>query len=192
MNNNYYIMRHGESVANKEKKIISNPDIGTVQYGLTENGKSAVLDAFSSFDKKDLISRIISSDFLRAMETAELVLKESGINTIEKTILLRERFFGNYDSCDDECYNIVWDADKSSQYNCDNGVESPYEVAERVKKLLSNCEENYENETILFVSHGDTLQIMQTVFSGQKAHTHREIRHLEKAEIRHLGTYNRV
>jgi len=48
----------------------------------------------------------------------------------------------------------------------------------------------YENKlnkaTLLFISHGDALQILQTAFSKQSASRHRYQKHLETAEIRRL------
>ena len=42
------------------------------------------------------------------------------------------------------------------------------------------------NTTVLLVSHGDALQILQTAFSKQCASRHRYQQHLETAEIRQL------
>jgi probable phosphoglycerate mutase len=56
----------------------------------------------------------------------------------------------------------------------------------RVTSVVVDCENRYSGQVILLISHGDALQILQTAFAGQDASTHRQLEHLQTAEIRQL------
>ncbi|CAM9236263.1 unnamed protein product [Ectocarpus sp. 12 AP-2014] len=76
LKNRYYALRHGQSVANMEGIISSNPKVGSVKHGLTSNGRSqarvsatALIEAVGR-DRLDSLV-FVSSEFLRARQTAE-------------------------------------------------------------------------------------------------------------------------
>lgn len=185
LNNRYFLLRHGHSIANQMGVIVSDPHIGINGYGLTEQGINQVLTASEYFTPEDKII-IYSSDFKRAQETAEIVGNKQSIDKIFYSPLLRERFFGNYDGLDDSQYKKVWEKDKYDEQNKDNSVESPREVAERTHALIEKLELEYKNRKILLVSHGDCLQILQTVFENISPSRHRSLDHLKTAEIRQI------
>ncbi len=65
-------MRHGESEANVSGVIVSDPAIGCERFGLTEHGLQQISAAVNGFTGKP-ITQIVCSDFLRTMQTAQLV-----------------------------------------------------------------------------------------------------------------------
>ncbi|MDA3809281.1 MAG: histidine phosphatase family protein [Spirochaetaceae bacterium] len=183
--NNYYLIRHGHSKANEEGIIISNPEIGTLKYGLTENGKKQIKASAVKFPEiKNPI--IYSSDFLRTRESAEILKEILQTEDVLYTPLLRERFFGFYDSLGDDQYNEIWRKDKNDENNKINSVESPKQVFNRVESLINDLESLYTDKNILLVSHGDCLQIMQTVFEQISPALHRSLKHINVAEIRKM------
>lgn len=183
--NIYYIMRHGESEANKSHLIISDPKNGLNNYGLTSEGIEQIKKNISEF-KEAKIDLIYSSDFLRAKETAQKAAEILQIDDINYSPLLRERFFGDYEKMDDSNYNKIWEIDLEIPDVYPQNIESPVEVSFRLKNLFIKLESLYTDKIILLVSHGDTLQILQTIFLGLDAHSHRERAHLEKGELRKL------
>ena len=56
----------------------------------------------------------------------------------------------------------------------------------RVTSLVADYESSHRGATLLLVSHGDALQLLQTAFRKQDASRHRSLEHLETAEIRLL------
>jgi probable phosphoglycerate mutase len=46
LQNVFLVMRHGQGENNMEHIVVSNPDIGTTQYGLTERGRGQALQVF--------------------------------------------------------------------------------------------------------------------------------------------------
>jgi probable phosphoglycerate mutase len=183
LKNKYLLMRHGHSLANKEKLIVSSPETGTMQFGLTEKGKKQIQQAaVNLIDVEELI--IYSSDFLRTKETSKIIGEMLHNKEIHYTPLLRERFFGSYEKLSDSLYPSVWEKDKTDADNNHNSVESPRQVASRTETLIKELEEKYENHSILLISHGDCLQILQTVFENRSPAEHRSLPHLNVAEVR--------
>ncbi|KAI8835326.1 histidine phosphatase superfamily [Chytridium lagenaria] len=164
---------------------------------------------------KELVSKqvqvfILSSDFMRARETAaEIwnVLSQSAkgssgdslkVHSVKMDERLRERYFGTFDGGPSTKYETVWKTDASTDESATsaqedfgtNDVESARSVSKRVLSLLHELEdqEGPSNEHMVFilVSHGDTLQITQTMFEGISSNLHRSLRHLQTAEVREL------
>ena len=186
LQNSYYILRHGESEANVSGLIISAPENGVSRYGLTEKGKAMVEKSITGASFTSPISKIISSDFKRAMETARIAAGLLGTGAPQVNFLLRERFFGDLEGKSSDAYPQVWEKDRKDPDNSALGVESPRELAARITRLFRSLENTFTDEVILLVSHGDTLQIMQTITSGSEAHHHRAIQHIHPGELRHL------
>ncbi len=190
--NEYHIMRHGRSEANSGHFICSSPGEGLDSCGLIPEGvrqvREAVLNRFSGV--KGIV--VYSSDFLRARQTAEAVAECVEVERIVLTPLLRERFFGKYDGGDDSLYAEVWKADRGRPDNADAGVESPAAVCRRALAAVRTCEEELSGKTVLFVSHGDLLQILFATFLGFSPDRHREIVPIVNAEIRSLAPVERL
>ncbi len=190
MNNKYYILRHGESEANRLNLIISSPENGITNYGLTENGRNQAAEAGrrlveNGFDSKNTV--FFSSDFKRAYETAQIAAGAIDIELIYVTPALRERFFGIYEKQSSSNYELVWELDKNGREDHSTYVEPVYRIAERATALINNCEKWFTGKNIILVSHGDILQITLTVTAGKSPNQHREIEHLQNCELRELN-----
>lgn len=194
LHNRYHLMRHGESLANVADLIVSKPENGVRPiFGLSERGKeqarrSAIISGLSSR------AIIYSSDFSRAHETAWIVADTLGARTPILSHTLRERDFGKWELTSTANYRHVWETDKHLATSHPvmpvrriDGVESPAEVLARTSRLVALTEQEYRDENILFVSHGDTLQIMQTGFEEVPPHQHRSLPHMDTAEIRRIN-----
>jgi broad specificity phosphatase PhoE len=125
LHNQYYALRHGQSLANVEGVISSNPAVSTKMHGLSGIGKAQADTAAAKFVEEMCAKRsrvaIFSSDFKRARETASafevplLTAANNGHGVGElfsgKVVLdqrLRERFFGEFDGGPDSNYEKVW------------------------------------------------------------------------------------
>ena len=101
-------------------------------------------------------------------------------------IRLRERHFGELEMGSDHRYEEVWKRDRLDPFSTFCGSESANHVMQRVTALVLDLEDNYADSRILLISHGDALQILQTAFLKRDASSHRELDHLDTAEIREL------
>ena len=189
LNNIYFALRHGESKSNVLGIILSDPTSGTIEFGLSDKGKEQVRESVESSLKKGILDKdtiIVSSDFTRARETAEIALEALGAKEVIISKDLRERNFGNFERTESSNYQKVWDGDKLDPNHKINNVESANDVLRRVTSLISELEKKFKGKKILLVSHGDALQILQTGFFKTCASKHREIPHLNTAEVREL------
>ena len=194
LHNSYILVRHGQSVANKLGIIVSNPDVGVIDYGLTAEGKEQALRAAA--DVKRLVANladvvIVTSDFKRAFETAVLIRKDLEAKksigvTVTASKKLRERFFGEFDMGTNANYEIVWKEDEKNSGHSMRGVESVESVLRRGIDLVTELERKWNKKSILLVGHGDTLQILQTAFLKQNSRDHRSLPHLNTCEVRQV------
>lgn len=187
LKNRYFAMRHGHSQANQQGIIVSHPENGCDHYGLSERGRQQVRASLRQNNQLDANTMVVSSDFKRARESAGIAfeLLACGI-TIDLDPRLRERHFGELEMSADDSYDQVWQQDKVNPDSCVKGVESVNQVMARVTAVIADYENRYSAATILLVSHGDALQILQTAFARLDASTHRQLEHLHTAEIRQL------
>ncbi|KAL3913350.1 MAG: hypothetical protein SGARI_000700 [Bacillariaceae sp.] len=215
LRNKVFALRHGQSKANVAGLIASSPDIACHQYGLSDVGKEqaakAGQDLVARYEKDRLMSKskssppppegiaILTSDLLRAKETAQLVARaviDSAAsipiplycNDIIIDERLRERGFGEWDGGSDANYNEVWKDDAKDPSHTIRGVESVWSVTDRATECVVewNNNDELENHWIVCVAHGDVLQILQTAFSLMDPSQHRSLEHLETATLRPL------
>lgn len=181
LKNRYYGFRHGESLANVEGIIVSDPGVGTVKYGLSDEGRLQV--ASSAAQLSDLRGEvvIVSSDFLRAMETAEIIRAALGVESIRVDHRLRERFFGAWEG---QCYlhySDTWSKDAIDPDRQVDGAESANAVRSRMVAVVRDLELELKGCEILLVSHGDPLRMLQSAFDGVDTARNRTIPYFETA-----------
>lgn len=190
LRNRYFLMRHGKSKANAEKLIVSHPEHGTIGYGLVEEGIKQATESVTALRDQGILDAttiIITSDFLRTRETAEIARALLGVEEVTVSELLRERNFGDYELQSTEHFQEIWGAeDVTDPTFTSHKVESPASVHDRTTQLIRELEETYEGKKILLVSHGDTTQILQTAFEGISPAEHLSIPHMQTGEIREV------
>lgn len=204
LQNSFFALRHGQSLANVEGRIASNPSKACTSSGLSELGHEQaeqaghnVVQQFS--DQLGLDSNkydgllILSSDLLRAAETANHVLQaavKAGLpvysDKVVTEIRLRERWFGDWDDTTDANYHEVWKDDLIDPSHCKANVESVDAVMERATFAILDWDEKVQNHFVICVAHGDVLQILQTAFFKMHGSQHRSLEHLETATLRPL------
>ena len=187
LSNDYYVMRHGHSLANQQGLIVSHPVNGCGGFGLSERGREQVRASLQHNDLLDADTIILSSDFSRAVESATIAadLLDCSVG-VEIDLRLRERDFGELELGPDSAYASVWEQDEQDADGLFRAVESANQVMARVTGLILDLEQRHVDATLLLVSHGDALQILQTAFAGRDASAHRQLQHLQTAEIRPL------
>ena len=213
LRNRYYALRHGQSEANVEGIISSNPAVGTVKHGLTVEGRLQARRAATKI--LDMVGReqlqrlhFYSSDFTRAWQTAEealeavknvyqfensvlcqdqLLLPElpNCLAGVTRTTLLRERWFGALDGKPLRNYQQVWPRDLVSAVHCHFDVESVASVTLRIRELVMELEERHSGCSIVLTSHADTLQIAQVYIAGGDPRSFSQYR-FKNGEVREL------
>jgi len=187
LSNRYFAMRHGHSIGNQQGIIVSHPENGCAGYGLSELGVEQVRASLQQDRLLGAGTIIVSSDFRRALESAAIAQQLLGCAApIATDIRLRERYFGELELGPDSAYQAVWQQDQKDPDSDFRAVETANQVMARVSALIVELETRYTHASLLLVSHGDALQILQTAFARRGASQHRQLEHLQTAEIRAL------
>lgn len=185
------VLRHGESTANVEGLICSAPAARALtEVGLTDRGREQARAAARSARREHGLGPgtvVVSSDFARALQTAQEFAEGIGAAAPRIDERLRERFFGTHDEGPASAYDLVWAVDDARGEHEDE-VEPVRAVAERVRAAIEDAEALAATGVdVVLVAHGDVLQIALALGAGMDPHDHRQVPHLGNAEMRHLG-----
>ncbi|XP_022762956.1 metal-independent phosphoserine phosphatase [Durio zibethinus] len=179
LRNRYWVLRHGKSIPNEKGLIVSSLENGTrLEYGLASEGVEQAQLAGKLFLKELKENntplenvRICYSPFARTSHTAEVVASVLNLpfegpqcKVIED---LRERYFGpSFELLSHEKYTEIWAMDEKDPFTRPEGGESVDDVASRLASAMATMESEYHGCVILVVSHGDPLQILQTIINA--------------------------
>lgn len=189
MSRRVLVLRHGESTANVEGLIVSVPgaraltEVGLTDLGRTQAREAALSDAAQGLGPGTVV---LSSDFARALQTAQEFAAELGADAPRIDQRLRERSFGRHDEGPASAYDRVWEIDRARGVH-EHQVEQVDAVASRVLEVLRGADEIARTATVVLVAHGDVLQIALALGAGMDPHDHRDVPHLANAELRELG-----
>ncbi|EER18873.1 2,3-bisphosphoglycerate-dependent phosphoglycerate mutase, putative [Perkinsus marinus ATCC 50983] len=187
-----FLIRHGQSEANVANLIVSNPEVGCKAYGLTGAGREQVKASarafLSQYKGASMEMEIVSSDFLRTRETAEVFASVVGFpkDKIQFDTRLRERFFGSIDMTSDGSYAKVWQRDAHHESLEDFNAEEPDSVAARSLAVLKEHIKT-GSKALVLVTHGDVMQILQTTLLGFKPYQYRTaVDNVNQGELRRV------
>ncbi|KAL8092178.1 uncharacterized protein LOC141693618 isoform X2 [Apium graveolens] len=181
LKNKYWVLRHGKSIPNDKGIIVSSMENGVLEeYKLAPEGINQARLAGQMFLqelKQDQLSikdvRICYSPFSRTRHTAEMVASvldlpfEGPQCKVVKD--LHERYFGpSYELMSHDKYADVWALDEKDPFEPPEGGESVADVVSRLANALLTIETEFQGCAVLVVSHGDPLQILQTMLNAAK------------------------
>ncbi|HZE87376.1 MAG TPA: histidine phosphatase family protein [Methylomirabilota bacterium] len=161
MNNltTFYLVRHGQTDWNKNKKIQGQLDIP-----LNPTGEGQARDIAGKF--KDInFDLAFSSDLLRAKQTTEIILLERKL-AIQTTKLLRERDFGKLEGQPSAAlltYSKLLtnlNDEERKHHRMAEGIENDKEVIARVITFLRETAVTHPGKTILVTTHGGILRML--------------------------------
>jgi broad specificity phosphatase PhoE len=209
LDHDYFALRHGESLANVAGIIMADPSRACAAYGLSERGQQQAASAAA--DVRQVYSDpsnsyhcvvLLTSDLLRAQETATIVWEENAdaqllpvVQIHQQQVIretrLRERGFGTWDGTSDDNYHKVWHDDAGDASHTKQGVEAVHQVMRRATECVLEWDraltELYGKRCmVVLVAHGDVLQILQTAFEKMDGRLHRSLPHLATAQLRQL------
>ena len=160
--NKLYIVRHGKTNWNLEKRIQGLTDIELNEIGIKE---AEELSKTINIDKIDIC---ISSPLKRTRKTAEILVNNKKEIIFDE--LLIERSFGDYEGkkISEDLIPILWDY--KLNYSKDN-IENIKECLNRANKFLNKIKKLYPNKTILIVSHGAFIKALHYNIIGYNKDT---------------------
>ena len=158
-----YIIRHGQTDWNVQRKIQGTSDIELNSTGIkqSEEARKIVKELELDF--------IICSPLKRARKTAEILNKDKNLEIIYDESF-SERNFGNYEGFvikkdSEDIYNSQALFDLNLDLDINN-VEPISKVLERVTKRLDEIKDKYNEKNILIVTHGGVSRAINAYFNG--------------------------
>jgi broad specificity phosphatase PhoE len=189
LKNRYFLMRHSIAESNVKKLYSTNPEMGPKQHPLMPEGRELAKENIAAAAKQyglDEKTVIYASPFLRTLQTAEIVAEYLHCPAPHFDARLRERFCGDFDNSVYE-YPLphrLADHDVNSNYR---NVENLQTVWDRMSAVINDLEKQYQNQTIILISHGDPLQILYCGWHERDLREHHDaFPNFQKAEFRPL------
>lgn len=181
-----YLIRHGETDWNKERRFQGQKDILLNNFGRLQTEKLAN----RLYEEKLNIDAIYSSDLKRAIETAEIIGKKFNY-AVETNPGLRERSFGIIEG------QLLEDWEK--QYPDFNfysmNIDPSFRIEEfdlfksRVYTTILELSKRNINKNIIVVSHGAAINaFLQKISNGQLGSGKTRISNTSKTTIRYNHT----
>ena len=150
-----YLVRHGQTQWNVDKRIQGHKDIPLNEVGEQQAHEQRELLKGISF------SKVYSSDLIRAKRTAEILNLERKL-AHETTKTLRERSFGTYEgTLMEEGKKKLWDLlanYNEHPYLTESKVEVNEQVIGRSITFLREISVAHPGQTILVVTHGGVMR----------------------------------
>ena len=164
MKTRFFMIRHGYSVANNEKRFAGHSDFPLTDIGRLQAEKCA--EAL----KDEHIDAIYASDLSRAFETAIPVAKAHGLTVVPHKGL-REIFAGEWEGKTfDELYEEypesfgIWKTDLGAAHP--DGGESVAELYSRILTTLGEIAEDNDGKTVCIATHATPIRSVCTAAMG--------------------------
>ncbi|HZK55578.1 MAG TPA: histidine phosphatase family protein [Desulfosporosinus sp.] len=163
------LTRHGQTIWNLEGRVQGSMDSPLTEKGTLQARSLAVRL------RGEGINHIYSSDSIRAIDTAEEIRSELGLETIHTNRALREFAFGEWEGliwqdireANPDIFKI-WDTEPHL-VSAPSG-ENMGLVMERAWKFLQIIVDCHSDETVCIVTHGITLKMLVTKALGFEVH----------------------
>ena len=163
--NQYYILRHGQTIYQTKRRAWTYPWPEKKPVLLTKNGENQIKKAAKELKRKK-IDLIYSSDITRTRQTADIVAQDLGIKIIFDKRLRdvnlgiyhggrKDKFFRNFPK------NLGYFYGKKPPRG-----ENWGEVKKRIIDCLNDIDKRNQNKTILIISHGDPLWLLDGTMDG--------------------------
>ena len=160
MSTDIYLIRHGESKGNLEKRFL-----GHTNWDLTERGYEQARCA-AAFFKDIKVDAVYSSDLLRAFNTAKAVADLKGLKVIGNKNL-REIFAGDWEGLKfDEIVKIYGDSLWKNWVDAEiadiitpNG-ENITQLLERVYAAIEQIAKAHDGQTVVIALHATPIRVM--------------------------------
>jgi 2,3-bisphosphoglycerate-dependent phosphoglycerate mutase len=164
------VVRHGETPWNAERRLQGHQDIPLNELGLAQaRAAGAYLKARQ---QEDRFAAVISSDLLRARQTAEVIAHDLGM-PVALTRALRERHYGFFegktpgDAARDAPLDYAALLARADLMAEPGAAEPLAAMVSRIEDGLMPLVERYGDASVVLVTHGGVLDVMYRRASGR-------------------------
>ena len=181
---NLYCVRHAESLGNKYPETYYQ--MPEWKIPITEEGKKQAEKCGIELSCMIPFATMISSPYVRARETASIIKNQFKLNIIFSYLencLIIERAWGNLR---DEVNQFKTREERNHLfdfYRRPTGGESFADVYQRAFIFLEYLKNNFKDENIIIVSHGEFLKVLLMIIDGNTVEEFDGLPNLKNCEI---------
>ncbi|WP_394771507.1 histidine phosphatase family protein [Lacisediminihabitans sp.] len=155
-----YLVRHGETDWNLDRRIQGSTDIPLNDTGRAQAARTGRLLASRRWDA------IVSSPLSRALETGRIIAREVGLDTVTTMDAIVERHYGAAEGLADHELSRLFPGDTPVP-----GRETREQVAGRVIPALVALAENHPGGNIVVTTHGGVIRtVLNAVAPDENRH----------------------
>ncbi|MBL8348639.1 MAG: histidine phosphatase family protein [Rubrivivax sp.] len=159
------VLRHGETAWNAAQRIQ-----GSVDEPLNEHGRWQA-ERLGTALRGEGLTRIYSSDLLRARATAEVLALATGLTEVRLEVALRERAFGTFEGLTYAEVEQRWPDDLRRWRTREPGFapgggETPEAFYARCVPCAAEIAARHPGETVALVAHGGVLDCLYRAATG--------------------------
>jgi broad specificity phosphatase PhoE len=151
------LLRHGQTDWNIDFRLQGVTDIPLNETGIAQAQDAAVAINQADWDV------VLTSPLSRAVDTAQIVVRENNFPALIVEELLLERSFGEAEGLSHD----EWRA-RYADTNTVPGGESLHELQLRSEKLLAHLAEKYAGNRVLAVTHGALIRKLLRIVSNNE------------------------
>jgi len=181
----FILVRHAETQGNLNGILLGHQD-----SSLTALGQKQALQTAQEL-KKEKIDVVFSSPLGRALETAQIIVKNLSNLKVNVEPLLIERDFGVLTGKHKSEIHLhtkeLFKTDRVTYFLKAKDAEEFPRLLERAKNLIFKLTSEYSGKTVLLVTHGDIGKMIRTAFYGWDWQKGLATPHFEHGEIIKLG-----
>jgi isoleucyl-tRNA synthetase len=172
-NNNFILVRHGETDANKKNEIANSIASGTIDvvlgsdFSLNENGVKQAEKAAEEL-KETKIDLVVASPYKRTKETAEIIAKTLGISPEQIVFDDRLKEWQVGETNNGKTWTEFYEENPGVNYfhyKMKGAEETKTDVQNRMSLVLKDLDEKYSGKNILLVTHKSPISCI--IFRNQ-------------------------
>ncbi len=176
-----FLVRHGETDWNRERRIQGHSDVP-----LNENGRMQAR-ALSERLGRERFDAVYSSDLARARETAQIAVAPTSLPLIE-LVELREKHFGSWEGLTSDVALARFPEASTGPWG---DGETSDEMSARVVAALRSIAAEHDGGNVLVVTHGGPVRATLRAAGSEPAGSIENC-HLSRIEIGVNGSLRRI
>ena len=156
-------VRHGETPWNAERRLQGHQDIPLNELGLAQ--AAAAARYLAQRHAQTSFSAVISSDLLRARQTADAIASALELG-VHDAPALRERHYGDFEGktpAEAAAYNAAaYDTlvARDSLTAAPGQAEPLCAMVDRIEDCMGRLARGYADQSVIFVTHGGVLDVL--------------------------------
>jgi broad specificity phosphatase PhoE len=159
-----HLVRHGQSEWNVAGRLQGQ----SAHVRLTARGRDQARATATRLQDQS-VAAVYSSDLVRAAETAAIIADRMGLDVLTMPGL-RERGYGYFEGqLSTDVLAATVDVDWTDPDVRIGGAESISDVFLRIGQTLAAILKKHEKQTVVIVSHGDTIRVAAAWLNGANA-----------------------